>query len=85
MEPIHVQGAITYLDNNNEEYAEIILDNGTIYTTRYMKLMEDMVYATVDHIDGKDVAIIPCMTINHIVVKNSEINKVMGFPSAKII
>lgn len=79
MEPASLQSVISYLENNQHEYAEVMLDNGIIYTTRYMKLMEDIVYVTTDHVEGKDVAVIPAISINHIVIKNSGIERVMGF------
>ena len=79
MELTHIQGAITYLENNKDEYAQVMLDNGLMYSTKHMKLLDDVVYVTTDHITGKDVAIVPAMTINHIVIKNSNIDKVMGF------
>ena len=79
MEPASLQSIIDYLENNQDEFAEVMLDNGIIYTTRYMKLMEDIVYVTTDHTEGKDVAVIPAACINHIVIKNSGIERVMGF------
>ena len=79
MEPASLQSIINYLENNQNEFAEVMLDNGIIYTTRYMKLMEDIVYVTTDHTEGKDVAVIPAACINHIVIKNSGIDRVMGF------
>ena len=79
MEPASLQSIINYLENNQNEFAEVMLDNGIIYTTRYMKLMDDIVYVTTDHAEGKDVAIIPAACINHIVIKNSGIERVMGF------
>jgi len=79
MEPASLQSIINYLENNQHEFAEVMLDNGAVYTTRYMKLIDDIVYVTTDHIDGKDVAVIPAVCINHILVRNSGIGKVMGF------
>jgi hypothetical protein len=83
MEPASLQSIIDYLENNQNEFAEVMLDNGIIYTTRYMKLMEDIVYVTTDHMEGKDVAVIPAACINHIVIKNSGIERVMGFNKGK--
>ncbi len=82
MESITVQSVITYLENNQDEFAEVILDNGTVYTTRYMKLVDDVVYVTTNHMDTSDVAVIPAQCINHIVLKNSGIEKFMGFTRA---
>jgi hypothetical protein len=79
MDATHLQSAIAYLENNDQEHAEIILDSGVVYTTRYMKLMDDVAYITTDHINGKDVAVVPCSAINHVLIKNSQIEKVMGF------
>ena len=83
MEPATLQSVINYLENNQNEFAEIMLDNGTIYTTKYMKLMEDVVYVTTNHLESNDVAIIPAACINHILIKNSGIEKVMGFNKPK--
>jgi len=79
MEPASLQSVINYLENNQNEFAEVMLDNGIVYTTKYMKLMEDILYITTNHIDGNDVAVVPAVCVNHVVIKNSGIEKVMGF------
>ena len=79
MEPASLQSIINYLENNQNEFAEVMLDNGIVYTTKYMKLMEDILYITTNHIDGNDVAVVPAVCVNHVVIKNSGIEKVMGF------
>ena len=79
MEASTLQSVINYLENNQDQFAEVMLDSGIVYTTKYMKLIENILYITTNHTDGNDVAVVPAECINHVVIKNSGIEKVMGF------
>ncbi|MCP4653519.1 MAG: hypothetical protein GY858_09110 [Candidatus Omnitrophica bacterium] len=84
MDILTMQTVISYLESNKDEVTEIILDSGKIYTTKYMKQLDGMLYITTDHHENGDIAIIPVESVHHVVVKNAGMDKMIGFRQAKI-
>ena len=79
MDLITIQNIINYLEDNREESIEVVLDNGLTYETQYLKLIDDTIYITCGTATGEDIAIIPLDRIHHVILKNSIIEKIMGF------